>query len=218
MTVHKKRRVKKDKNLPKKTRRFAIEQVYQQLYSEEQPTKEYNEEGKGITGSEEENYLRALDLIDILAQLKSELKEFDKIKEGLRTKISSIAQMVPRLNERKEVLEKDVIEKRKVVHQINIQVPKLNEQKKNVLQDISQKKKKKELLEKQIHLEQEKVKEITDRITKLTTDRIRIDMIMQQKQEEISKIDGQIKRIKSIQEYDVDLVSTLVYASKKRKW
>ena len=169
--------------------------------------------GEGRTASAEERSLP--DLFESLDLLKSDLKEFTKIKEGIKVRLSSITQLVPRLNAQRELLEKDVAEKRKGFQQLNFQVPKLNEQKETLVESIAQKQKHKELLETSIHLEQEKVQEITIQISKLAYDRTEIEKSIHQKEEEISEIDGQIREIESIQEHGIDLISTLVYASKK---
>jgi Asp/Glu/hydantoin racemase len=75
---------------------------------------------------------------------------------------------------------------------------------------------KKKILEEKIVLEQDKVKEIKSKIVKFTGERKKNEKIIKQKQDEVIKIEGQLKQINSVQEYGVDLVSTLVYASKKR--
>ena len=138
------------------------------------------------------------DLFDIVEQLDSEFKEFEKVREGIRTRISSIANLVPTLNERKERLQKEIDENLKGVQQLNRQVPKLNQQKEDLLQSIPHKQEKKAHLENQIHLNQEKVKEITGLLTKLSSERLKTEKISRHEQEEIAKIDDQINQIKSI--------------------
>ena len=173
--------------------------------------------GRGEGSSEPVEKMSQQDLLKNLDQLNREFKEFERIREGIRIRIASIAKLVKRFNERKDLLQKDIDEKRKGVQKLNQQVPKLNEQKENLLQSIQKTQEQKALLEKQIHLEQEKVSEVTDQITKLTNERLKTENISKQKQEDVSKIDEHIKQINSIQEYNIDFVSTLVYASKKGK-
>ena len=157
------------------------------------------------------------DLFKTLNQLNSEFKEFEKIREGISTRISLIAKLVPKLNERKEFLEKDIDKNLKGIQQLNLQVPTLNEEKENLLQSIRQTQEQKAFFEKQIHLEQEKVSKVTGQITKLTNERLKIEKICRQKEEDVSKLKEHLIQIKSIQEYDVGFVSTLVYESKKSK-
>ena len=179
-----------------------------------QPVEGYR---NGAKGSKSVDEMSQQDLFKTLNQLNSEFKEFEKIREGISTRISLIAKLVPKLNERKEFLEKDIDKNLKGIQQLNLQVPTLNEEKENLLQSIRQTQEQKAFLENQIHLEQEKVSEVTGQITKLTNERLKIEKICRQKEEDVSKLKEHLIQIKSIQEYDVGFVSTLVYASKKSK-
>ena len=87
-------------------RRFAIEEVFQLHASEVPPGEEYISEREGITTPVEETSLQ--DLFEILDQLKSELKDFEKIREGIGTRISSITKLIPGLDEKKAFLEKAI--------------------------------------------------------------------------------------------------------------
>ena len=145
------------------------------------------------------------DLFETLDQLKNEFKEFEKIREGIGTRITSIAKLVPKLNERKELLEKDIDEKRKEVEQITLQIPKLSEKKVGLRESIQQMQEQKEELEKYIHREQEGDKEITKLINELITKRWKIEEVIQPKQEDLSRIDEQIKQIMGLQKYGIEL-------------
>jgi chromosome segregation ATPase len=166
--------------------------------------------------SEPVEEISQLDLLKSLDQLNSEFKEFEKIREGIRKRISSIAILLPRLNERKDLLQKDIDDKKKEIQQLERHIPELNHQNTDLLQSISQMQEKKTVLEEKIVLEQDKVKEIKGKIIKLTGGRKKNEKTIKQKQDEVSKIEEQIKQINSVQKYGIDLVSTLVYASKKR--
>jgi chromosome segregation ATPase len=157
-----------------------------------------------------------LDLLKSLEQINIEFKEFEKIREGIRKRISSITILIPRLKERKDLLQKDIDDKKKEIKQLDRHFPEINHQKTDRLQSISQMQEKKKILEEKIVLEQDKVKEIKSKIVKFTGERKKNEKIIKQKQDEVIKIEGQLKQINSVQEYGVDLVSTLVYASKKR--
>jgi chromosome segregation ATPase len=166
--------------------------------------------------SESLEKISQLDLLKNLEQLNIEFKEFEKIREGIRKRISSITILIPRLEGQKDLLKKDIDNKKKEIKQSDRHFPELNHQKTDLLQSISQMQEKKKILEKKIALEQEKVKEIKGKIIKLTGERKKNEKIIKQKQDEVIKIEEQLKQINSVQEYGVDLVSTLVYASKKR--
>jgi len=101
------------------------------------------------------------DVLKNLGQLRRELKEFEKLRGGIRTTISSIEKLVPRLKENKDRLIKDMDEKRKGVEQLTQQIPQLNKQKTELLQSIEQKQEQKKLLETDIDAKQ---KEINDQI------------------------------------------------------
>jgi chromosome segregation ATPase len=157
------------------------------------------------------------DVLGILDQLKNELKDFEKIREGIRTKVESTSKLVPKLNERKELLEKEINEHGEKISEIVDLIPKLEGKKANLLEDMQRKKEEIELLEKEIQVYKEKISEISDLIPKLGNNRKRIQETMEQKKREISRIDTQINQILSVQKYGIDLVSTLVYANKKSK-
>lgn len=156
------------------------------------------------------------ELLESLEQLNVQFKEFEKIREQIKTRIASLVQLVPGLNDRKQLLQHGIDEKRKQIQHLDRQFPGLNRQKEALLQSIPQKKGQKALLEKEIRQEQDKVKALKSLITKLTREKNKMEKTLQRKQDQMSKIDAQIQQIQSVQASGVDLVSTLVYASKKR--
>jgi chromosome segregation ATPase len=166
--------------------------------------------------SEPVEKISQLDLLKSLEQINIEFKEFEKIREGIRKRISSITILIPRLKERKDLLQKDIDDKKKEIKQLDRHFPELNHQNTALLQSISQMQEKKKLLEEKIVLEQDKVKEIKGKIIRFTGEIKKNEKNIKQKQDEVIKIEEQLKQINSVQEYGVDLVSTLVYASKKR--
>ena len=74
------------------------------------------------------------------------------------------------------------------------------------------KKEKSEKKEKQVGFE-----EINQLIPKLERNRKKIHTSLNEKREELSKVEEQIGQIHDIQKYGIDLLSTLMYATKKSK-
>jgi chromosome segregation ATPase len=157
------------------------------------------------------------DVLENLGQLRRELKEFEKIRGGIRTTISSIEKLVPRLKENKERLIKDMDEKRKGVEQLTQQLPQLNKQKTELLQSIEQKQEQKKLLETDIDAKQKEVEYLTNEIPKLKAQETKLLNRIQRNQKDLARINDQIKEVESIQKYGIDFVSALVYASQKSK-
>ena len=166
-----------------------------------------------LESSESVNDISQKDLLEGLEQLNEEFKEFEKIREGIKRRISSIVKLIPGLNEKKQLLQKDIDENRAGIQQLEGQFPAFDKQKEELLHSIPQKEAQKALLEKQIRLEEDKVKKIERLITTLTHERTKIKKSLQQNQAKMRKIDKQIEQIKTLQKYGVDLVSTVVYAS-----
>lgn len=79
--------------------------------SEPQPSEERAKEGKESPQSAEE--MSQQEIFKSLDQLKNELKEFEKAREGMKTRLDSIARLLPKLNERKELLGRDIDENQK---------------------------------------------------------------------------------------------------------
>ena len=157
------------------------------------------------------------DILDILKHLRDELKEFERIREAIRTKVESTSKLIPKLTERKELLEKDVKEHMERLAEISNIIPKLEQKRQSLVEEIERKKREIELLEKEINENQDKVSEITSLIPRLDQNMKNIQQIVDEKHKEIEKIEEQISQIVSIQKYGLDLVSTLVYADKKNK-
>jgi chromosome segregation ATPase len=106
-------------------------------------------------------------VFEILDLLKHDLKEFENAKEGLERRAESTSKLVPKLIEKKELLEKEVLEREREVAEINDLVPKLEEKKVKIEEDIQQKQEEKEFLEKEIKERQKNFAEIADLISKL---------------------------------------------------
>jgi len=157
------------------------------------------------------------DVLENLGQLRRELKEFEKLRGGIRTTISSIEKLVPRLKENKDRLIKDMDEKRKGVEQLTQQIPQLNKQKTELLQSIEQKQEQKKLLETDIDAKQKEVEYLTNEIPKLKAQETKLLNRIQRNQKDLARINDQIKEVESIQKYGIDFVSALVYASQKSK-
>jgi chromosome segregation ATPase len=141
------------------------------------------------------------DLLETLKQLSTELKEYEKIKEVLRTKVEMASGFAPKLNERKEHLVKDVYDKQQKLTEISDLLLKLQEKKEDFTKSIKSKQEEKELLEKKILDEQAKVEELGNMIPKLDRNKEKLQKIILESQNEISKIDEQIKQILNLRKY-----------------
>jgi chromosome segregation ATPase len=157
------------------------------------------------------------DVFENLGQLRRELKEFEKLGEGIRATISSIERLVPRLKESKERLEKDIYTKRNGVEHLTQKIPELNRLKEELLQSIELKQDQKKLLENDIDERQKEVELLTKEVPKLKEQERDLLRRIQQNQEDLTRINDQIEEIVSIQEYGIDFVSALVFASQKSK-
>jgi hypothetical protein len=157
------------------------------------------------------------EVIIALDQLKKELSEYERIREGIKTRIESTSEMILKLNERKELLEKDIDQKQQKINEVTELLPKLEEEKVNLQKGIQEKQEQKMFLEKEIIGVREKIEEVTKLLPKLEKNKEDIQKSMKQNQEEIIKVDEQIKQIQNFQKYGLDLISTLLYASKKSK-
>jgi len=157
------------------------------------------------------------DILGVLEQLRTELKAFEKIREGIKTKVESTSKLVPQLNERKELLEKEIQEHEQRISEIADLLPKLEGRKENLREDVQRKRQEIEALEKEIREHSDKISEISGLIPKLSNNKRKIQESMELKQKEISRISEQITQILSVQKYGIDLVSTLVYANQKSK-
>jgi len=157
------------------------------------------------------------DILGVLEQLRTELKEFERIREGIRTKVESTSKLVPQLNERKELLEKELQEHEQKIAEIADLIPKLEDRKENLRGDVQRKRHEIEILEKEIREHSDKISEISGLIPRLSNNKRKIQESMEQKQKEISRINEQINQILNVQKYGIDLVSTLLYANHKRK-
>jgi len=157
------------------------------------------------------------DIIEALEQLRNELSEYERIREGIKTRIESTSGLIPKLNERKELLEKGIIQKQQTIAEVTELLPKLEEEKERLQKGMQEKLEQKMLLEKEIAKEKEKIMEVTKLIPKLEKNKEDAQKGMKQNQEEILKLDEQINQIQSFQKYGLDLLSTLLYATKKSK-
>jgi chromosome segregation ATPase len=155
------------------------------------------------------------DILNMLDQLKDELKEFEKIKEGMREKVESTYELVPKLTEQQAALEKEIQEKEKQISEIGDLIPKLEDKKQNLESEISEILEEMEQQKKDIEEKRQKVSEIGTLIPKLDRNKRTIERTVEKSRYEISKTEEQIQQILSIQKYGVDLLSTLMYATKK---
>jgi chromosome segregation ATPase len=181
--------------------------------------KEEEQEGFWVEADENEfqEDFTEKDVFENLGQLRRELKEFEKLRGGIRATISSIERLVPRLKESKERLEKDIYTKRNGVEHLTQKIPELNRHKKELLQSIELKQDQKKLLENDIDERQKKVELLTKEVPKLKEQEMNFLRRIQQNQEDLTRINDQIEEIVSIQKYGIDFISALVYSSQKSK-
>ena len=164
-----------------------------------------------------EEDLTETDVLENLGQLKHELMEFEKLGERIRTTISSIERVVPRLKESKELLVQDTDEKRKEVEYLTQKIPQLKKHKVELLQSIEQKQEQKKLLENDIDARLQEVEHLTKEVPKLKEQESNHFQIIQQNQEDLTRINEQIEEIESLQKYGVEFVSALAYSSQKKQ-
>jgi hypothetical protein len=157
------------------------------------------------------------DVIKALEQLKDELSEYERIREGIKTRIDTTSALIPKLNEKKELLEKDITQKQQKIDEATELLPKLEEEKESLQTGIKERIEEKIILEKEISEKRDKMAEVTKLIPKLERNNEDIQKTIKRNQEEIVKIDEQIKQIQDFQKYGLDLLSTLLYATKKSK-
>ena len=178
---------------------------------------ESEEFGVEADKKELEEGLTETDVLENLGQLKHELTEFENLGKRIRTTISSIERVIPRLKESKELLVQDTDEKRKEVEYITQKIPQLKKHKEELLQSIEQKQEQKKLLEKDIDEKLKEVEYLTIEVPKLKEQERNHFQIIQQNQEDLTRINDQIEEIESLQKYGVDFVRTLAYSSQKKQ-
>ena len=155
------------------------------------------------------------DVLKTLEQLRKELGEYERIRERISAMVDSASGLLPRLNERKELLERDINQEQQKTSEITELLPKLEEEKKNLQRSIQEKLEQKSFIEKEITERSKEITEITQLIPKLMKTKEDTQKGLKQKQEEIQKIDEQIKQIQNLQKYKKDTLSTLLNEIKK---
>jgi chromosome segregation ATPase len=153
------------------------------------------------------------DLNNTLEQLRNELREYEGIREEIKTKITSTSELIPKLDERKGFLKKDIDQMQQRIVEVTELFPKLKNENESLQKDIQEKLRIKMLLEKEITERRGKIEEITNLLPKLKRNKEDTQKSMQHNQEEISKIDIQIKQIQEFQKYSLDLLNTPLYVT-----
>jgi chromosome segregation ATPase len=153
------------------------------------------------------------DLNNTLEQLRNELREYEGIREEIKTKIASTSELIPKLDERKEFLKKDIDQMQQRIAEVTELFPKLKDENESLQKDIQEKFRIKMLLEKEITERKGKIEEIANLLPKLKRNKEDTQKNMQHNQEEISKIDKQIKQIQEFQKYGLDLLNTPLYVT-----
>jgi len=155
------------------------------------------------------------DVLKTLEQLRKELGEYERIREKISTMIDSASGVLPRLNERKDLLERDINQEQQKISEVAELLPRLEEEKGNLQRSIQEKFEQKTLIEKEITERSGEITEINQLIPKLMKTKEDMQKDLKQKQEEIQKIDEQIKQIQNLQKYSTDTLSTILYEIKK---
>jgi chromosome segregation ATPase len=148
------------------------------------------------------------DVNKTVKQLKNILGEYERIREGLKTNIESISESIPKLDERKDFLEKDIVQMQERITEVTELFPKLEDENESLQKDIQEKLEKKKLLEKEIVEKREKIEEIANLLPKLERNKEDAKKSMQHNREEILKISVQIKQIQNLQKDSLDSPST----------
>jgi len=148
------------------------------------------------------------DINNTLGQLRNELREYEKIREELKTKIASTSELIPRLNEKKEFFKKDIDQMQQRIAEVTELFPKLEDENESLQKDIQEKFRIKMLLEQEITERRGKIEEIANLLPKLKRNKEITQKSMQHNQDEITKIDVQIKQIQEFQKYGSDLLNT----------
>ena len=148
------------------------------------------------------------DVNKTVKQLKNILGEYERIREGLKTNIESISESIPKLDERKEFLKKDIDQMQERITEVTELFPKLEDENESLQKDIQEKLEKKKLLEKEIVEKREKIEEIANLLPNIERNKEDAKKSMQHNREEILKIDVQIKQIQNLQKDGLDSPST----------
>jgi hypothetical protein len=155
------------------------------------------------------------DVIKTLEQLRKELREYERIRERIKAMIESTSGLIPELNERKELLEKDIDREQQRIAEVTELLPKLEDEKASLQRGMQEKIEQKMLIEKEITEKSVEIREITQLISKLLKNQEVIQKSLKQSQEDIQIIDERIKQIQNFQRYDLDSLNTLLHDIKK---
>ncbi len=148
---------------------------------------------------EEKPLIEPLKIADFLNPVAKELEKLEKILVKVRPKIDSISRLMPRLNEMKTLLEKDIHTRYVKVTETKTLLQNLEKQKKTLREDIDRKNQRIEELEIQINQEKERIAHIEMEIPKLQAEKQMTENIIIQEEEGIKKVDGNINRILNLQ-------------------
>jgi len=148
-------------------------------------------------------------VLETLKELKKELSEYEKIRERIKAMVDSASGLLPKLNEKKELLERDINQGQQRISEVNELLPRLEEEKGNLQRIMQEKLEQKTLIEKEIAERSREITEITQLMPKLTKTKEDTQKSLKQKQDEIQKIDEQIKEIQNLQKYSSDSMSAL---------
>ncbi len=184
-----------------------IDRAFQQVLEilrrglEEIETKEEatHKEPENLVKGEDKPLIEPLKIADFLDPVAKELDNLEKILAKVRPKIDSISRLMPRLNEMKTLLEKDIHTRQVKATETKTLIQNLEKQIKPLREDIDRKSQRIEELQTQINQEKERIAHIEMEMPKLKAEKQMNEAIIAQEEEGVSKVEGNINRILSLQ-------------------
>ena len=184
-----------------------IDRAFQQVLEilrrglEEIETKEEatHKEPETPVKGEEKPLLEPLKITDFLNPVAKELDKLERTLAKVRPKINSVSRLMPRLNEMKTLLEKDIHTRQVKATETKTLIQNLEKQIKPLREDIDRKSQRIEELQTQINQEKERIAHIEMEMPKLKAEKQMNEAIIAQEEEGVSKVEGNINRILSLQ-------------------
>jgi len=184
-----------------------IDRAFQQVLEilrrglEEIETKEEatHKEPENLVKGEDKPLIEPLKIADFLDPVAKELDNLEKILAKVRPKIDSISRLMPRLNEMKTLLEKDIHTRQVKATETKTLIQNLEKQIKPLREDIDRKSQRIDELQTQINQEKERIAHIEMEMPKLKAEKQMNEAIIAQEEEGVRKVEGNINRILSLQ-------------------
>jgi len=184
-----------------------IDRAFQQVLEilrrglEEIETKEEatHKEPETPVKGEEKPLLEPLKITDFLNPVAKELDKLERTLAKVRPKINSVSRLMPRLNEMKTLLEKDIHTRQVKATETKTLIQNLEKQIKPLREDIDRKSQRIDELQTQINQEKERIAHIEMEMPKLKAEKQMNEAIIAQEEEGVRKVEGNINRILSLQ-------------------